>query len=209
MEASNNAYISKALMEKINKILNGRVLAESYKDPDIYELLPIGARAHLKYKPISGVPRYQLADIVRRIERAGGIVAGSWRRGKEICNDLDILISKNNLGETMKRLNKSVKMIEPFINGDEIIRTFILIRPRVYINVDIFIYDDLAPYLLYATGSKWFNKYMRGIAKSSGYLLNQHGLYVYNNNELKKIKCLSEEDIFKELKISYREPYCR
>ena len=70
---------------------------------------------------------------------------------------------------------------------------------------DIFIYEDLAPFLLYATGSKQFNKNMRGIAKSKGFKLNQHGLYKGS----KKIICKTEEDIFEHLGMQYLEPHQR
>ena len=61
-----------------------------------------------------------------------------------------------------------------------------------------------AAYLLYATGSKQFNKQMRGIAKNKGYKLNQHGIY-----KDKLIETNTEADIFEILNMPFIEPYKR
>jgi DNA polymerase/3'-5' exonuclease PolX len=58
--------------------------------------------------------------------------------------------------------------------------------------------------LLYATGSKAFNIYMRTKAKAAGYLLNQTGLYTRKNGKADKLVPIkSEKDFFAKLGMHY------
>lgn len=192
--------------QRIMDVLAGRDFTKCWQDADIYDILNSRTRAYMKYRPIMAVPRRQLTNTVKRIESTGCIVAGSWRRGADQCNDLDVLMSRTLfMAGGLERLGRQVKFIEPFNNGDEIIGTMICLRPGVYIFVDIFIYDDLAPYLVYATGSKDFNKRMRAVAKRHGLLLNQHGLF---RGDI-KIPCRTEQDIFRTLDMKWLEPWQR
>jgi DNA polymerase (family 10) len=62
--------------------------------------------------------------------------------------------------------------------------------------------------LLYFTGSKGFNVYMRADAKRKGMLLNEHGLYDINTGD-KILQYPSEEDIFEEIGMKYVSPPMR
>lgn len=195
--------IGPVLLKKIKPLLKGRKFEDCYMEPEIYDILPDSTKAFMKYKPLEKIKSKLLLPLVKKIEDAGGCVAGSFRRGTEYCRDIDILIKKENITD----LHKSAKFTKPHAQGEEIIRCFVKIN-QSYIFADIFIYtDEIFPFmLLYATGSKQFNKNMRGIAKSKGYKLNQHGLYKKNilvNN------IATEEDIFAEIKMAYLEPYQR
>lgn len=164
----------------------------------IYDDLPAASKAFLKYRPIQNVPREFFEDLSKKV-----LIAGSFRRSKATVNDLDILTENyDNIAHLFEK---------PYAQGDEVIRTYYsFIQPskinegseKKFIAVDIFIYADLAPYLLYATGSKQFNVIMRGIAKKKGYVLNQKGLF----KGTEKIKAESEEDIFKLLGMAYLPP---
>lgn len=195
--------IGPVLKVKIEKILNGRNFMKTYKESDIYNLLPESTRAYLKYMPIKCIKRVVIKNTLsQNLEKCGAIISGSYRRGTEYCRDLDILIKR----EYLDILLNSSDFTPAFVQGDEIIRCFIKIQ-EVYFFVDIFIYteENFAAMLLYTTGSKQFNKYMRGIAKKKGYKLNQNG--IYQNNIL--IKTYSEKDIFDILNMKYLEPYER
>ena len=191
--------IGEVLADKLDKLITN---IEDLHKPEIYELLPTATKLYLKYKPAVHIPRAFIANTVKIIEKAGGIVAGSWRRGVSYCNDIDVLIPKREVYDILAKKLKMLK--EPVAGGEEIIRNFIKIK-NTWMFIDFFIYKDLAPYLLYATGSKQFNKSMRGIAKNKGYLLNQHGLFKGE----KKIICKTEEEIFAHLNMDYLEPYAR
>ena len=142
-----------------------------------------------------------LKPIVDKIEKLGALVAGSYRRGKEYCNDLDILVSRELAADFINKIS----LTEPFAEGAEIVRALLKISKGIYVFCDVFIYDELPAYLLYATGSKNFNKMMRGIAKKKGFLLNQHGLFQGGE----KIPVSSEQDIFDKIGLRYHEPWER
>ena len=57
--------------------------------------------------------------------------------------------------------------------------------------------------LLYFTGSKKTNTYMRNIAIKAGYKLSEYGLYDKNNNS---ILLDTEKDIFEFLHLPYLSP---
>lgn len=195
--------IGPSLWKKIKPLLRGRKFEDCYTDPEIYELLPISTRAFMKYRPVEKLKRSLLVDIAKKIESIGGTVAGSFRRGAEFCRDLDILIKKKDI----INLFKVAKFTKPHAEGEEVIRCFIKIK-EVYMFVDIFIYSKkIYPFmLLYTTGSKQFNRIMRGVAKTRGLKLNQHGLY--RGEELID-KLETEKDIFDFLEMRYLEPHER
>ncbi len=187
--------IGKELAKKLLPLLDpNKPILQQLKQKPIYDMLSTATKAHLKYKPKSAIPIHKVHNIVSLLENRGAIVAGSYRRKTETINDLDVLITDYNL---IKDLFE-----KPYAKGSEIIRTFYEINPKYYINIDIFIYNDLAPYLLYATGSQHHNIIMRNVAKRHGLLLNQHGLFKNG----KKINCKTEKDIFDTLNMKYIEP---
>lgn len=200
MERLTEIYgIGAVLAEKLANLIDMNNIEEELLKPEIYEMLPEATKIHLKYKPQTHIKRKIVAKLVHVIESVGGIVAGSYRRGVEFINDLDILISDYSKIEHL--------FLKPYAEGEEIIRTLCQLHPGFYITVDIFIpkKGEFPAYLLYATGSKNFNKMMRGIAKQRGFLLNQHGLY--KDTIMQKVR--SEEDIFSLLGMKYYEPYER
>ncbi len=62
--------------------------------------------------------------------------------------------------------------------------------------------EDWVPALLYFTGSRYFNEYMRGVARANGYRLNQHGLY----EDGVRVPTPTEEDIFKVIGLEWIPP---
>jgi DNA polymerase/3'-5' exonuclease PolX len=195
--------VGPVLQKKLDKKLKGRNLENALDDPEIWALLPDTTKLYLKYKPASNVPRALMEPKVQIFEKLGLTVAGSWRRGLPTCNDFDVLIPRPLWKSGVwKKVRKNVKMIEPFACGEEIIRTFIEVKSGMWMFADFFIYDDEAPYLLYATGSKNFNKLMRGQAKKKSLLLNQHGLFRAG----KKLDTPTEKSIFAALDMHWREP---
>jgi DNA polymerase lambda len=198
--------VGPVLQKKLDKKLKGRSLESALDDPEIWSMLPDTTKLYIKYRPAENVPRRVMEKTVLIFEKLGCTVAGSWRRLQPTCNDFDILMPRRLLEDgLMKTIRKNIHMIEPFVQGPEIIRTFIRVKPAFWMFCDIFIYDDYAPYLLYATGSKNFNKLMRGLAKKKGLLLNQHGLYKAGS----KLDTPTEESIFDLIGMRYREPQDR
>ena len=59
-------------------------------------------------------------------------------------------------------------------------------------------------YLLFFGSGKYFSKYIRGVAKSKGYKLNQYGIEDLKTGKLKTFR--SEEGVFKFLGLKYLTP---
>jgi DNA polymerase beta len=141
-------------------------------------------------------------------------IAGSYRRGFKDSGDIDCLISTSNF-----TLKDAVNiLVEKNIVKDVLSmkqEKFMGIAgcpsnsfQNVRLDIQFISNEQWGCALLYFTGSKEFNQYMRSIAKEKGMLLNEHGLYYINSN--KNIgKNLEEKEIFEKLKMKYVEPKFR
>lgn len=143
------------------------------------------------------------------------VIVGSYRRGKQVLKDIDILFLKRNdkdIDDYLAYLRKKFyNKIWIYANGDFKISTIIQPyknNPDLKYKADIFICnkDNYYSMLLYSTGSKDHNIKIRSIARRKGYLLNQDGIFDLKTK--KKIN-KSEDDekkLFEILGISYVTP---
>lgn len=142
-------------------------------------------------------------------------VCGSYRRNKETCGDIDILISKKILSD--KTLINVVKILQDFKilkgnlteNGDTKYMGIVQLEgcPGRRIDIRCVDYESMGAAILYFTGSGKFNKIMRFKANQQGYTLNEYGLFHFKNNEKgSKLYTPTEEDIFKVLNFKYLKP---
>jgi len=216
------------------KISNER-LRYILRDEKIFHELPIAAKVDLLYCPLSEIPRDiihvirgELSKYARRIKFD---IAGSYRRGKLVSHDVDIVLAKGELEKMIKLVNSGSQVLhicEPFAQGDDkasllfeilvpielrhlsYLKDRMSTTKKVRVKVDIFMFDaqDYIFTLLFATGSGTFNVRMRAIAKKRGYLLNQHGLFIRREDDTagKQISVKNEKELFKILKIAYKTP---
>lgn len=154
---------------------------------------------------------------------------GSYRREKRNSGDIDILLivpkftlnSKNIIPDLINyitRNNKHIKFIKlkgTSINADiKKIQSYnyeYLIKTQFSkywrkLDIKLFKKSDYAASLLYFTGNKQFNLYMRSLAKKKGYLLNGNGLFKLNNKINKRVLTPTETSIFKLLGMKYIPP---
>lgn len=135
------------------------------------------------------------------------LICGSWRRGLTDCKDLDIVILVPLDPEWMmiiERLNQhpGVKIgsqgMEQ-VSGEVYSVPFDLTRCSRP--------NEWWYYILYRTGSKQHNILMRKVAKSKGWLLNQHGISGPESSiHEKAISPNSEQDIFTALGMDFLTP---
>jgi DNA polymerase beta len=147
-------------------------------------------------------------------------ICGSYRRGLAQSGDIDILVSHPNhlvnISE-QKFLEKIVKELtkKKFIIGNLTSKGNTKFMGVCKINddsssyarrIDIRVIDYSAYYtsLLYFTGSKNFNLYLRNKALENNYTLNEYSLTELTTNKSYLLK--SEEEIFDILKIPYLSP---
>lgn len=127
------------------------------------------------------------------------IVAGSYRRQRPFIKDLDFVIVANP-AEVYQQLESSgYKVLH---GGDQKIRIQL---DTVEADVLVTTKDEWATAILYLTGSFEHNIKMRGVAKSKGMVLNEHGLF---KDEV-RIDTPTEESVFEALGIKFTEPKSR
>lgn len=140
-------------------------------------------------------------------------IAGSYRRGAKESGDIDCLLSSKNFNlKDAVNLFKKENIITDILSMRKEKFMGIVHCPSggLHIRLDIEFVDEeeWGTALLYFTGSKGFNVYMRAEAKRKGMLLNEHGLYDIQTGD-KIIEYPSEEDVFTEIGMKYVKPEMR
>lgn len=137
-------------------------------------------------------------------------IVGSYRRGKSTYKDVDILIqcSSSEFSLLAKEL-ASMPGYKSTMTGNDIIRGHLTVFTNGAHDIDFDVTrvrfpNEWGSYLLYRTGSKNFNLKMRGLAKSKGLALNEHGLFDKTTGQI--VASETEDDIFKALGLKYIEP---
>jgi DNA polymerase/3'-5' exonuclease PolX len=185
---------------------------KKYKD-----LLPTETKLYNLHNPEKKIPNADIKKLepyVKKMHRKSTIV-GSYRRGKPFSRDIDIMLVSDNpdiIDKFEVKLNKLLDgKVYTYSKGKDKISTIIDMsnivgksKQLVY-KLDAFRTDpeDEIPMLLYSTGSKEFNIKHRSIAKKSGYLLNQKGLFK-NGKKVPNLK--TEKSYFDILGINYLVP---
>ena len=150
------------------------------------------------------------------------IVCGSYRRGKDKSNDIDVLVTHKKIN-TQKQFNKAVEKknyLQDIVahlktvkrsNAKFMVDDLDLDYTTKYngfcrlgkkpirrIDIRFMPHDSYHTALLYYTGSGDFNKQMRLTAKKKGYKLSEYSLCEYKEKDGKKIcqdfKIKSEKD---------------
>jgi DNA polymerase beta len=140
-------------------------------------------------------------------------ICGSYRRGKNTCGDIDILITNKDENDKIQYLPLYIKKLTKIgflidnltVNGQKKYMGVCKID-KFARRIDIRFVNYSAYYaaLIYFTGSKNFNIYIRNKAIEKKYSLNEYGLKDKNTNNL---ICLhTEKEIFDLLGIDYCEP---
>lgn len=131
-------------------------------------------------------------------------LAGSLRRRKEICKDIDIVASSDKPSELINYFI-NLPFVESVIGAGETKASVIL---KSGINVDLRVVSDKQyPYTIHHfTGSKEHNTALRHRGKNMGIKINEYGLF---DTEEKVIECKTEEEIFHALGLSYIPPELR
>jgi hypothetical protein len=143
-------------------------------------------------------------------------ICGSYRRGLSESGDIDILISNPNYLEDIydqKFLSKIVKELEKinFIidhlttkGNTKFMGVCRINKIARRIDIRIVNYQSYYTSIIYFTGSKEFNIYLRKEALSKNYTLNEYFLTNIHTGEHSSIH--SEKEIFEILKIPYLNP---
>ncbi len=162
----------------------------------------------------SRIPRAEIAEIERELLRELTPhyhlqVCGSYLRGKVESGDVDVVLSPVTFHasletEVMVRVLLATSVVKYVLaKGKKKILCLGSIRGVMRrVDFELVPPEELPFAILYFTGSKQFNQYMRGIAKDQGYLLNEKGLF----REGVGVKVRNEREIFSRLGLEYVTP---
>lgn len=182
------------------------------------ELLPEETKTFIDLKPQQQIPHEHIKLLEPYIMQASDknikiIITGSYRRQKPTSSDIDLMIVSNNenaIDLLHKRLTTILDgKIYPYSKGIDkmsfVVDMSDLTKKSSVYKIDAFrtLPENEISMLLYSTGSKEFNIYMRGKAKKLGYLLNQKGLF--KDNELVP-NLKTEKDYFDILDMPFKAP---
>lgn len=149
-------------------------------------------------------------------------ICGSYRRNKDTCGDIDILVTHSSFdsNEVLKDKQIMKNIIQELTNSNILVKKGSLTPDAVKkymgtcklpienskarrLDIRLAIYNSYSTSLMYFTGSKEFNLKMRNKAIDFGYMLNEYGLY---NSDKIPFEISSENDIFKLLDEPYLKP---
>ena len=199
---------------------------------NIFDKLPNTIKKGLKYYDDIQIkiPREEITELFKIIEEElyqildksilKAEVVGSYRRGKKLCGDMDVIITRIDNGKIsgilhtlLERLTIRNIIIDTLtmsdkndINCEIFMGICKLNEQSLHRRIDIKVYEkSFFPFaILYFTGSAYFNRSMRLFAKKKGYHLSDKELSDRITGV--KIPCNSEEDIFNALSLKYQKP---
>ena len=194
--------------KKIKELIKmGLTRIEQLKQHIYFDDLSKSAKLFVEKAPERKIPHAVIKKIDSKIKsKWDTTIVGSYRRIRPVSRDIDLmLISKEpaDLANYVEFLRTKLPNLYLYASGPDK-ASFILGVGSKYYKFDIFRTppDHKWSMLLYSTGSKEFNIWMRGVAKRQGYLLNQDG--IFKNG--KRISIKSEKGYFDILKIKYVNP---
>ena len=129
--------------------------------------------------------------------------AGSCRRRKESCGDLDLLATANDSAAAMDRLAAHDSVENVLARGETKQR----VRLRMGIEADLRVVpeESYGAAMQYFTGSKEHNIVLRRRAQERGYKLNEYGLFAEDD----LVAGATEEEIYKVLDLPWIPPELR
>jgi DNA polymerase (family 10) len=128
------------------------------------------------------------------------IVAGSVRRKKSLIRDLDIIVKTSKPKEVIDKFSK-MKFVKRII-GKGLKKTTISTKENIQVDMRVTDDNSFGACLLYFTGDKQHNIWLRKIAIKKNLKLNEYGLF----KDGKKIAGKTEEEIYKKLGIKILPP---
>ncbi len=128
--------------------------------------------------------------------------AGSLRRKKSTIGDIDILVLTTNPVRVVDAFTNMKDVKDILAKGET--KATVVLKSGIQVDVRLLPKESYGAGLLYFTGNKNYNIYLRRIAIEKGYKLNEYGLFDRKTGKL--ISGKTEEEIFKKLGQKYLKP---
>jgi DNA polymerase (family X) len=130
-------------------------------------------------------------------------IAGSCRRGRETCADLDVVATSSDSAAAMDRLAAHPSVETVLSRGDT--KQRVRLFPGIELDLRVVPEESYGAALVYFTGSKEHNIELRRRAQERGLKLNEYG--VYRGDTL--IAGRTEEDVYAALDLPWIPPELR
>ena len=144
--------------------------------------------------------------VVKHLKNSGAatriIVAGSLRRKKEKVHDIDLLASSNNASTLMEAFVSMSNVKKVLARG--LAKTMLVLENGIEVDLRIVPAESWGSALLYFTGDKMFNIYLRRVAIKLGFKLSEYGLFDRKTGA--RIAGETEREIFDKLGVKYVSP---
>ncbi len=126
--------------------------------------------------------------------------AGSLRRKKDTIGDIDILVSGKNSDEIFDHFAAYPNVIQVLGKGET--KSSVALSSGMQVDLRIVDKNSFGCALLYFTGSKQFNIFLRTIALKKGLKINEYGIF----KDTKLLASKTEQEIFEALDLEYVKP---
>ncbi len=170
-------------------------------------LAAISERESVGQRVLISTARQFAQQIVDDLRKVPGVKqcseAGSARRWKETCGDLDILVSAEDAVPVMDRLAKHPLVASVLSRGPT--KQRVRLVDGIELDLRVVPEESFGAALLYFTGSKEHNVEVRKRAVEQGYRLNEYGLFRGEESIAGK----TEEEIYQALGLTWIPPELR
>lgn len=160
-------------------------------------------RKRVTREEVRGVVR----TIRRKLSRAVFEVCGSYRRGKEVVKDIDVVFCATPTYDTLQKVLAPLPLHHDLTSRSSATK-YMGYFDRFRIDIRIVPPRSYPFAVLYFTGSAQFNVDMRRHAKQLGYRLNEYGLEGWSDLD-DRTRITTEKDIFRALRLPYTPPHKR
>jgi DNA polymerase (family 10) len=153
-----------------------------------------GEKGRMPWKEAEKIAKPILGEIQKLPEVKEAIIAGSFRRKKSTIMDLDFAVKTNKPEIVLKKFVK-MKFVKQIL-GIKKEKAIIITKQGVQVDIRVFTNEEFGAGLLYFTGDKQHNIWLRRIAIKKGWKLNEYGLF---DKKGKRIAGKTEEEIYGKL----------
>lgn len=199
--------------KKIEELIsNGVKELDDLRKPKYINGLSESASLFVKLRPERQIPHSLISRIKNKLDTSTETVrwetyfVGSYRRRRPTSRDIDVMLVSDDPADLSRYVefvrSRLPRLYQYAVGKDKV--SFVVGFGRKYYKFDIFRTPTKSKWamLLYSTGSKEFNVWMRGLAKRNGFLLNQEGLF----RGKEPVPVSSEAGYFEALSIPYIDP---